>query len=67
MLILIAFDTCRAHVYFDVKISNFGNDPLNMVMIKHVSDDPTRKNLLYEDWWSGVLRMTTTTFNKKKR
>ena len=25
------------------------NDPLNMVMMKHVSDDPTRQNLLYED------------------
>ena len=49
MLILIAFDSYRAHVYFDVKISNFGNDPLNMVMIKHISDDPTRKNLRYED------------------
>ena len=49
MLILIGFDSCRARVYFDVKILNFGNDPLNMVMIKHVSDDPTRKNLLYED------------------
>ena len=44
---MIAFDSCRAHVYFNVKISNFGNDPLNMVMIKHVSGDPTRKNLLY--------------------
>ena len=42
MLILIAFDSCRAHVYFDVKISNFDDAPLNMVMIKHVSDDPTR-------------------------
>ena len=41
--------SCGAHVYFDVKISNFGNDPLNMVMKKHVSNDPTRKNLLYED------------------
>ena len=30
MLILIAFESCRAHVYLDVKISNFGNDPLNM-------------------------------------
>ena len=49
MLISIAFESRRAHVYFDVKISNFGNDPWNMVMIKHVSDDPTKKNLLYED------------------
>ena len=49
MLILIAFDSCRARVYFDVKIANFGDDPLNMVMAKHVSDGPTRKNLLYED------------------
>ena len=55
MLILISFDSCRAHVYFDIKISNFGNDPLNMVMMKHVSDDPTRKNSLYEDLCSGVL------------
>ena len=43
MLILIALERCRAHVYFDVKISNFGNDPLNMVTIKHVSDYPTKK------------------------
>ena len=43
MLILIAFDSCRDHVHFDVKISKFGKDPLNMVLIKHVSDDPTRK------------------------
>ena len=52
MLILIALDSCRAHFYFDVKISNFGNDPLNLVMMKlHVSDDPTTKNLpfFYED------------------
>ena len=49
MLILIALESYRAHVYFDVKISNFGHDPLNMVMMKHVSDDPTKKNLLYED------------------
>ena len=42
----IIFDSCRAHVCFDVKISNFGNDPLNTVMRKHVSDDPIRKNLL---------------------
>ena len=64
MLILIAFDSCRAHVYFDIKILNLGNDLLNMVMMKHVSDDPIRKNLLYinnnnsniyEDWWSQVL------------
>ena len=48
MLILIAFESCRAHVYFDVKISNFGNDPLNVVIMKQVSDDPNRKNLLYE-------------------
>ena len=49
MLIWIALDSCRAHVYFDVKISNFVNDTLNMVMINHALDDPTRKNLLYED------------------
>ena len=49
MLILIASDSCRAYVYFDVKISHFGKDPLNMVMMKHVSDDPIRKNLLDED------------------
>ena len=49
MVMLIAFDSCRARVYFGVKISNFGNDSWSMVMIKHVSDDPTRKNLLYED------------------
>ena len=49
MLILIAFDSCTAHVDFDVKISSFGNDPLNMVLMKHVSGEPTRKNLLYED------------------
>ena len=55
MLILIAFDSCRANVHFDVKISNFGDDPLNMVIIKHVSDGPIRKNLLDEDWWSKVL------------
>ena len=52
---LIAFESCRAHVYFNVKISNFGYDPLNVVMMKQVSDGPTRKNLLYEDWWSRVL------------
>ena len=56
MLILISFDSYRAHVYFDVKISNFGKDPLNIVMTKHVSDDLTRKNSLYEDLCSGVLR-----------
>ena len=49
MLMLIAFDSSRDHVYFDVKMLNFGNDPLNMGMIKHVSDDSTRKNLLYDD------------------
>ena len=49
MLILIALESYRVHVHFNVKISNFGNDPLNMVMMKHVSDDSTRKNLLYED------------------
>ena len=49
MLILIVFDSYRAHVYFDVKISNFGKDLLNMVMKKRDSGDPTRKNLLYED------------------
>ena len=49
MLILIAFDSYRTRVDFDVKISNFGNDPLNMILMKHVSGDPTRKNLLYED------------------
>ena len=43
MLILIAFESCRAHVYFDVKILNFGNDPLNVVMMKQVSDDPPEK------------------------
>ena len=59
MLILIAFDSCIVRVYFDVKISNFGNDSLNMMMIKHVSDDPTRKNLRYEGWWSGVLFLLT--------
>ena len=46
-LILIALESYTAHVY--VKISNFGNDLLIMVMMKHVSDDPTRKNLFYED------------------
>ena len=55
MLVLISFDSCRAHVYFDVKISNFGNDPLNMVMIKHVSGDPIRKNSLYENLCSEVF------------
>ena len=55
MLILTAFDSCRAQVYFDdVKISNFGSDPLNVVMTKHVSIDP-RKNLQYEHGWSRFL------------
>ena len=47
MQILIASDSCNAYVYFDDKTSHFGKDPLNMVMMKHVSDDPIRKNLLY--------------------
>ena len=34
--------------FFYVKISNFGNDPLNMVTMNQVSDDSTRKNSLYE-------------------
>ena len=49
MLILIALESYRAHVHFNVKISNFGHDALNMVMMKHVSDDTIGKNLLYED------------------
>ena len=42
MLILIALDSGGAYMYFDVKIHNFGNDPLNMVIIKHVSDNTIR-------------------------
>ena len=49
MLVLISFDSCRAHVLFDIKMSNFGNDPLNMVLMNQVSGDSTTKNLLYED------------------
>ena len=49
MLILISFDSHRAHIYFDAKNSNFGNDPLNMVMMKQVSDDAIGKNSLYEN------------------
>ena len=49
MPILIPFDSCRGHVDFDIKLLNFGSDPLNMVLMKHVSVDRARKNLLYED------------------
>ena len=43
MLILTPFDSHIVCVYFDVKISNFGKDPANVVMMKHVLDDPARK------------------------
>ena len=67
MLILISFDSCRHYVYFDVKISNFGHDLLNMVTMKQVSCDLNRKNSLYENWWSAVLSYKKWQQNNKKK